>query len=134
MNKPKAWTGDNRKFTQTPVAGTDAENERFYFTVEDARKDNRNTHIFELNRDTGEWEIAPQQSGPLLNDEEYVAKGGQNCPWCNSTDIEGHGADADGTVAWLDVECGACKAEWQEMFHLVGYGQLKVADGRHFQD
>jgi hypothetical protein len=134
MNIPDPWTHDNRKYTATPFAGTDAGNSRFYFTEEDARKDDRNIHIFELDRETGEWKPLAEQNAPMLDDEEYVGKGGEHCPWCGSGDVESDSVDADGALAWANVQCGACKAEWTDQFNLTGYGQLKLPDGRHFQD
>lgn len=57
-----------------------------------------------------------------LTNEEYVAKGGNICPHCGSTDIVG-GSDVEiGTgTAMQGVSCSECGVEWVDQYKLVGY-------------
>ena len=61
-----------------------------------------------------------------LSEEEYVAKEGGICPWCESKDICGGAAEFDGDYCWLNVVCDACNKEWTDLYSLVGYEELVV--------
>lgn len=56
-----------------------------------------------------------------MTEEEYLACGGGQCPFCRSTDITGDTIEVDGTTAWQPVVCNECDAEWQDNFNLTGY-------------
>ena len=57
-----------------------------------------------------------------LNSKEYAAKGGVHCPYCY-----GNGIETDGNVeivvgmAWQDMSCIDCNAEWRDEYSLTGY-------------
>ena len=57
-----------------------------------------------------------------LNSEEYAAKGGVRCPYCNRSNIEGDGVvDTDFGTAWQNMSCIDCNAEWRDEYSLTGY-------------
>jgi hypothetical protein len=57
-----------------------------------------------------------------LNSEEYVARGGVRCPYCNRTNIEGDcEVYTDVGMAWQDMSCIDCNAEWVDEYSLTGY-------------
>ena len=51
--------------------------------------------------------------------KEYLEKGGQHCPYCHSTDIEGGTLDAEWNEAWAEVTCKNCGETWQDEYKLV---------------
>lgn len=57
----------------------------------------------------------------LLTDDEYTATGGNQCPHCHSTNVQGGRFDVESNVAWRDVECGDCNETWCDQFILVGW-------------
>lgn len=57
---------------------------------------------------------------PLTN-EEYVAKGGNYCPHCGSSDISGDEVEISAGQALQKVGCGECDAEWIDTYRLVTY-------------
>jgi formate dehydrogenase maturation protein FdhE len=58
----------------------------------------------------------------MITNEEYVEKGGGSCPVCGSKEFESVGSvEVDISFAWLHIKCNACEAEWDDLFHLVGY-------------
>lgn len=61
-----------------------------------------------------------------MTDEQYVAKGGCQCPVCGSGDISGGPVEVDAGTAWQEIFCSACQASWNDMYKLVGYGDLKT--------
>jgi hypothetical protein len=51
--------------------------------------------------------------------EEYI-RNDSFCPWCGSEDITATGSmETDNAIAWQNVECNGCGAEWQDCFNLV---------------
>lgn len=58
-----------------------------------------------------------------LTSQEYAARAGSCCPYCESGDIIGSGADFDSNVAWMNVRCEDCGKEWRDEFMLVGYSE-----------
>ena len=65
-----------------------------------------------------------------LDSKEYVAKGGVRCPYCNRTDIEGDGeVSTDVGVAWQNMSCIDCNAEWRDEYTLTGYSTFGEDDG-----
>ena len=57
-----------------------------------------------------------------LNSKEYVEKGGVRCPYCNRTDIESDGVvNTDVGIAWQNMSCIDCNAEWTDEYSLTGY-------------
>lgn len=56
-----------------------------------------------------------------LTNEEYVLKGGGECPHCGSGDITGDSIEIDGVQAHQQVSCGECDAVWVDTYNLVSY-------------
>lgn len=48
--------------------------------------------------------------------EKYIANG---AGVCESSDISGGQVEIDGMVAWQEVDCAACGAEWQDIYRLT---------------
>lgn len=61
-----------------------------------------------------------KQKAPLTN-KQYVKKGGNCCPFCGSTNIEGEGVDVQEGSAQQEVTCQDCFASWFDEYNLVGY-------------
>lgn len=49
----------------------------------------------------------------------YV-KNDTRCPFCGSSNLEGHGAEIDGSGASQDISCNSCGEEWTDLYQLVG--------------
>jgi uncharacterized Zn finger protein len=56
-----------------------------------------------------------------MTDAEYVAAGGQKCPFCGSDAIEGGLDRREGRHLHVQAECDECGALWTETFTLTGY-------------
>jgi transposase-like protein len=56
-----------------------------------------------------------------LTDEQYVKKGGNCCPFCRSTNIEGEGVDVNEGGASQECTCQDCNASWYDHYDLKGY-------------
>lgn len=50
--------------------------------------------------------------------EEYI-NCDSTCPWCDSEDISSGDAQFDSSIAWRDVWCEECGAEWQDCYTLT---------------
>jgi formate dehydrogenase maturation protein FdhE len=61
-----------------------------------------------------------------LTSDEYVAVSGCRCPACGNPDITGDAIEIDGNIAWQPVYCNNCEAEWNDVYTLAGYNDLKV--------
>jgi len=59
--------------------------------------------------------------GNLLTSEEYVAKGGNVCPFCGDTDIEGGPVIIDQGKAFQKVGCNGCEKDWTDTYTLTGW-------------
>lgn len=53
--------------------------------------------------------------------EEYVKAGGAKCPFCDSTDIQGHEVTIDEGKAYQPMGCNECDGEWTDTYKLEGY-------------
>lgn len=63
-----------------------------------------------------------------LTDEEYTNKKGLTCPNCYKTegvDVWG-GIHVEGDIAWQEVSCSICNADWMDEYKLSGYSNLVV--------
>jgi hypothetical protein len=61
---------------------------------------------------------------PYGPQEEFVAKQGNHCPFCDSRNIMAHPVTSenfDSGRAWLSVECHDCGKLWHEQYKLVGF-------------
>jgi len=68
-------------------------------------------------------------STPKLLSKQYVAEGGYRCPACGSDNIASGYIEADGATGYADVVCHDCKAEWVDVWELVGYDNLTTKGG-----
>ena len=50
--------------------------------------------------------------------KDYIAASGQFCPICKSHDLSGDFFQVDGGVAWQEVTCNECEAEWVDEYDL----------------
>lgn len=54
--------------------------------------------------------------------EEYLAYGGIQCPFCGSSDIDSCGSpELEYGLAVMNVRCESCEKEWREYYELSGY-------------
>jgi transposase-like protein len=53
-------------------------------------------------------------------ENEYLFFGGNQCPYCKSARIIGHGIDYGGLEVRATIECKNCGKFWQDIFTLVG--------------
>ena len=58
---------------------------------------------------------------PKLSQTDYVNRGGGECPWCGSIDLQGHEHLFDEDTAELEVTCDLCGKAWTEEYKLSGY-------------
>lgn len=68
-----------------------------------------------------------------LSDKQYREASGGVCPYCGSENIEGGSIDIQGKTAQQEVSCLECGAEWNDVYHLAGYNDLKDEDGEPIQ-
>ncbi len=61
-----------------------------------------------------------------LTSEEYVARGGTECPVCLSRVINAGSSDIDGEQYWQAVVCSDCNHQWVEFYTLAGYNNLEA--------
>lgn len=54
----------------------------------------------------------------MITDAEYIKRGGNECPRCGSSNLEGSSWDADGRFAWQEVVCCDCEHEWVDTYTL----------------
>lgn len=69
---------------------------------------------------------------PKLTDEaakEYVAAGGNRCPFCKSTNVTSDSLDADGSTATANCDCLDCGEEWVDTYTLTGVEQSDELSG-----
>lgn len=61
----------------------------------------------------------------------YVAESGKGrCPFCSRARPEGcgWGIDGSGTIAFHNMECGGCGAEWMDEYRLCNMVVLKAPE------
>lgn len=51
--------------------------------------------------------------------EQYVKDGGNKCPFCRSTDLDGGKPQVDGPRAWCVIMCLNCGEEWHDIYTLT---------------
>lgn len=65
----------------------------------------------------------------VLSPEAYCKAGGNQCPACHGTAIEGDGpVQTDSNIAWREAVCNTCHARWTDEFSLTGYRDLEEGD------
>lgn len=60
---------------------------------------------------------------------EYVFKvseGGNQCPACGCSEVEGNEVVIEGSLAFQEVGCNECSAMWNDVYKLDGYSDLRV--------
>jgi hypothetical protein len=76
-----------------------------------------------------EFNVGGQRDMPLT-EQEYVNKLGLACPNCYKTE----GVDAwdraevDDGVAWQNISCSLCEANWVDIYYLAEYADLETPD------
>ena len=63
-----------------------------------------------------------------LTEQEYIDKLGLHCPNCHETagvEVQGR-VEVTDSVAWQNVSCSLCKADWADSYNLVGYIDLDL--------
>lgn len=53
--------------------------------------------------------------------EEYVAVGGNECPYCGGTDLYGDSFDMERSTVSQKIFCHDCEAEWADVYTLTSY-------------
>ena len=63
-----------------------------------------------------------------LTEQEYIDKSGLVCPNCHEpAGVEAQERpEVDDSVAWQNVSCSLCKADWVDNYNLVGYSDLEI--------
>ena len=56
-----------------------------------------------------------------MNNEQYLATGGNYCPKCSSEKIEAGTFEADSGYASQSVECLSCSFKWFDLYELKGF-------------
>jgi DNA-directed RNA polymerase subunit RPC12/RpoP len=51
---------------------------------------------------------------------KYLASGGNECPYCDGPVEADRGVEVDAGIAWQNVKCNRCGAEWIDEYKLVG--------------
>ena len=66
----------------------------------------------------------------MYSEKEYVDALGLGCPNCYLTEgVEANDAvEVDDGIAWQNISCSMCDAEWVDNYHLVGYSELELMD------
>ena len=58
----------------------------------------------------------------LMSDDEYVERGGNECPHCRSRDITTKdNGELDGSRYVVGVICQDCGREWEDIYRLIGW-------------
>ena len=64
-----------------------------------------------------------------LTEQEYIDKLGYTCPSCSSCSVDSEDIiEADYGIAWQNIFCNICHAQWQDNYNLVGYSNLEIPD------
>ena len=59
----------------------------------------------------------------VMTDKEYTEALGIQCPFCNSTDIEGQ--EWEGDISSQKVACNDCDKVWWDRYKLTGFEEIK---------
>ena len=57
----------------------------------------------------------------MKTQKQYLKEEGQFCPFCNSSEVESEGLQADGGNAWAECTCNACGESWTDQYQLTGF-------------
>lgn len=50
---------------------------------------------------------------------DYIASGGVHCPVCKSQNIVGDSFESDAGIAWQEIGCDDCEANWVDNYTLI---------------
>jgi hypothetical protein len=89
---------------------------------------NPRRRIMATSEREAEGQPTPELRAAAVRD--YVAGGGNLCPYCGDDDISGGSVEVDAGYAWQDVDCSACGASWHDLYTLTGIDLLD-AQGRY---
>lgn len=56
----------------------------------------------------------------MITEQEYIENGGNNCPYCNSDDIESQTPELENGFVFVEVCCNSCEKYWIEEFTMTG--------------
>ena len=59
--------------------------------------------------------------------KEYLEEPNQ-CPVCNSSNIDGNGVEIEMGEAFQEVGCNTCNAVWIDHYELAGYRLIEAGD------
>ena len=65
--------------------------------------------------------------------KKYLEKSGSLCPFCESSGLNSGPIQADGPVAWAEVECEDCGASWQDVWSLTDITEAKSKNGKEIE-
>lgn len=57
----------------------------------------------------------------IATNEQYVAKGGMCCPFCQACEVSAGRLKVDGPTITQVVECAVCQRDWVDVYTLTGY-------------
>ena len=60
-----------------------------------------------------------------FKEKKYMERGGNICPYCSSEDIDGERIEADGNIAWTQVNCNNCGSIWRDLYNLIGVEEVQ---------
>ena len=55
-----------------------------------------------------------------LSQEDYLANPNQ-CPYCQSSNIEGESMEVDSNISWQRIICNECGKSWTDLYKLIGW-------------
>lgn len=58
-------------------------------------------------------------------EKKYLDRRGVECPFCESSDIEGQEINIDGGGAWQEVSCNTCGKSWNDLYELTGIEEIE---------
>lgn len=60
-----------------------------------------------------------------MTNEQYIAKGGNHCPFCESGEISADGmGDFFGTDYSQEVRCDSCGKRWADLYVMYAYVEI----------
>ena len=65
---------------------------------------------------------------------KYLEKSGGRCPFCESKNITSGRIEADGPVAWAEIECEGCGASWQDVWTLTDITKAKDKEDKKIDE
>jgi hypothetical protein len=60
--------------------------------------------------------------------QKYVNNGGNCCPQCEATDLEGTFVEVQSGSAYQRVSCNDCGAAWTDTYTLTGFIDLELEE------